>query len=88
MRGWHRKNETSRSINAQLRTRRLRKSGVPLEEGDSLESLPPFAIQVDGGVNEQTAKECVQAGANILVSGSYLYGAKDMKKAIQYLKGV
>ncbi len=67
---------------------RLRKSGVPLEEGDSLDSLPPFAIQVDGGVNEETAKECVQAGANMLVSGNYLYGSKDMKKSIQYLKGL
>lgn len=65
---------------------RLRKSGVPIEEGDPLEVLPPFTIQVDGGVNHETAKECIQAGANVLVSGSYLYGSKDMKKAIQHFK--
>jgi len=30
-------------------------------------------IQVDGGVNDITGKECVQAGANILVAGSYIF---------------
>ena len=30
-------------------------------------------IQVDGGINRKTAKECVNAGANILVAGSYIF---------------
>jgi len=67
---------------------RIRKSGVALKETDALESLPPFAIQVDGGVDDKTAKECIAAGANVLVSGSYLYGAADMKKAIGGLNGL
>ena len=32
-------------------------------------------IQVDGGINRKTAKECINAGANILVAGSYIYDA-------------
>jgi ribulose-phosphate 3-epimerase len=50
------------------------------------EELPPFAIQVDGGINDSTAKECFKAGANVLVSGTYLFGAPDMKKAIERLR--
>lgn len=65
---------------------RLRKGGVSLKEEDSIDLLPPFAIQVDGGINPDTAKQCVKAGANVLVSGSYLYGAPDMKQAISELK--
>ena len=30
-------------------------------------------IQVDGGINKETGKECVNAGANILVAGSYIF---------------
>lgn len=65
---------------------RLRKSGVSLKEGDPDDLLPPFQIQVDGGVTKETGKACIEAGANVLVSGSYLYGANDMKRAIQELR--
>ncbi len=47
---------------------------------------PVFDIQVDGGINEQTAKTAVQAGANILVAGSYVFGAPDAAQAIASLK--
>ncbi|MCM8796782.1 MAG: ribulose-phosphate 3-epimerase [Candidatus Omnitrophica bacterium] len=43
-------------------------------------------IAVDGGINEQSAGKAVQAGANILVSGSYIFGAKDRKKAIERIR--
>ena len=43
-------------------------------------------IEVDGGINDKTAKLAVQAGANILVSGSYILGADDPKSAINSLK--
>lgn len=49
-------------------------------------SLPPFDIEVDGGINNQTAALCVKAGANVLVSGNYLYHQPDMKKAIEGLR--
>lgn len=48
----------------------------------------PTEIQVDGGINLKTAKSCVQSGANILVSGSFLYQAQDMKQTIGALRGV
>lgn len=44
-------------------------------------------IEVDGGVNGKTSKILRKLGANILVSGSYLFGAKNMKKAVRTLKG-
>lgn len=43
-------------------------------------------IQVDGGINNLTAKICTSLGANSLVAGSYIYGSGDYKKAIEALK--
>lgn len=43
-------------------------------------------IQVDGGINDRAAKLVVEAGANILVAGSYVYGAKDVAAAIASLR--
>lgn len=43
-------------------------------------------IQVDGGINDKTSKLVREAGANILVAGSYVYGAEDTKVAIAALK--
>lgn len=43
-------------------------------------------IQVDGGINNLTAKICTSLGANSLVAGSYIYGANDYQKAIESLK--
>ena len=42
-------------------------------------------IQVDGGINNLTAKICTSLGANSLVAGSYIYGAADYQKAINSL---
>lgn len=43
-------------------------------------------IQVDGGINGTTAALVRQAGANVLVSGSYLFKAQDMAAAVDSLK--
>lgn len=43
-------------------------------------------IEVDGGVNEETAKALVEAGADVLVAGSYVFGATDRKEAVRQLK--
>ena len=43
-------------------------------------------IQVDGGVDEKTAVLCKDAGANVLVAGSYIFKSDDAKKAIDILK--
>lgn len=43
-------------------------------------------IQVDGGINDKTAKEAVSAGANVLVAGSAVFKEKDRKAAIDALR--
>ncbi len=43
-------------------------------------------IQVDGGINPQTAKECLDAGASSLVAGSYLFKQKEMVQGIKALR--
>lgn len=43
-------------------------------------------IEVDGGVNEETAKLCSEAGATVLVAGSAVYGYEDRGAAIAKLK--
>lgn len=43
-------------------------------------------IEIDGGVNEVTAKLCIEAGATVLVAGSAIYNQKDRAKAIAALK--
>lgn len=46
-----------------------------------------FLIEVDGGVNDKTAPSLVKAGVDVLVAGSYIFGAKDYKQAISSLRG-
>jgi ribulose-phosphate 3-epimerase len=45
-------------------------------------------IEVDGGVSEQNAKRLVEAGADILVAGSFVFRAADPIKAIASLKSI
>ena len=47
----------------------------------------PLQIQVDGGITDKTAPLCLEAGASVLVAGTYLYKAKDMKGTIARLRG-
>ncbi|MCA1028426.1 ribulose-phosphate 3-epimerase [Cytobacillus sp. FSL W7-1323] len=49
-------------------------------------SNPSLEIEVDGGVNEETAKKCIAAGANVLVAGSAVYNKQDRKEAIARLR--
>jgi ribulose-phosphate 3-epimerase len=42
-------------------------------------------IEIDGGINTQTSKICVEAGADVLVSGSYIFSAKNPTEAIKSL---
>ena len=44
------------------------------------------SIEVDGGINAETAKQAVAAGADILVAGSYIYSSKDAAAAIKLLR--
>ncbi len=44
-------------------------------------------IEVDGGINADTARQVIKAGANVLVAGSYVYGAADIPAAVASLRG-
>ncbi|MCA1030025.1 ribulose-phosphate 3-epimerase [Bacillus timonensis] len=44
-------------------------------------------IEVDGGVNKETAKLCVEAGANVLVAGSAIYNEQNRQHAISLIRG-
>ncbi len=46
----------------------------------------PFLIEVDGGINEETSKIAVKAGAEILVAGSFIFRNDDYKGRIKRLK--
>ena len=48
--------------------------------------LTDLLIEVDGGINEETAVMCKYAGANLLVAGSYVFGAENVAEAIAKLK--
>jgi ribulose-phosphate 3-epimerase len=50
------------------------------EKGLSIE------IEVDGGINAETARICTEAGANVLVAGSAIYGQNDRGAAIQTIR--
>ena len=43
-------------------------------------------IQVDGGIDRDTVKEVIRAGANVIVAGTSVFGPPDIEKAISELK--
>ena len=45
-------------------------------------------IEVDGGVNAETGKRLVEAGTDVLVAGSYIFGTEDPEGRISLLKGL
>jgi ribulose-phosphate 3-epimerase len=47
-----------------------------------------FQIEIDGGINPVTAKACREAGVEVFVAGSAIFGAKDRKKAWEELEAV
>ncbi len=64
---------------------------IAIEKISELSSLKStlglsFEIEVDGGINEQTAKLCTDAGATVLVAGSSVFGSSDRKSAIDALR--
>lgn len=52
------------------------------------EHYPDLDIQIDGGINDETAKLAVEAGANILVSGSYILKSDNPAEAATKLREV
>ncbi len=48
---------------------------------------PDLMIQMDGGVDADTVAQCIEAGANNLVAGSFIFQSEDREKAIASLRG-
>ena len=48
---------------------------------------PDQRLQIDGGVNAETAPRCLAAGCDVLVAGSAIYGTSDYAEAITALRG-
>ena len=46
-----------------------------------------YVIEVDGGINAETAPFCIEAGVDILVAGSAVFGKPDYKAAMDALRG-
>lgn len=51
-----------------------------------LDSGNRILLQVDGGINLEWSKAVVEAGANVLVAGSYIFGSEDIQLTIKQLK--
>ncbi len=51
------------------------------------EKNPGCELEVDGGVDPETCKTCIAAGANVLVAGSAVYKAEDIPARIAALRG-
>lgn len=54
---------------------------------DELSKIFKKDIEVDGGINESTASEIIERGANVIVAGTSVFGTKDYAAAIKKLKG-
>lgn len=52
------------------------------------DAKPDLMIQMDGGINAENATLCIDAGANNLVSASYIFAASDRSAAIRSLRGL
>ncbi|CAH0149007.1 ribulose-phosphate 3-epimerase [Priestia megaterium] len=59
-----------------------------IEQISQLIEIRHFSIEVevDGGINEETARKCVEAGANVLVAGSAIYNQEDRAGAISQIR--
>jgi ribulose-phosphate 3-epimerase len=44
---------------------------------------PETAVEVDGGIDEQTAPRCARAGATVFVAGTAVFGAPDPRAAVR-----
>lgn len=49
--------------------------------------LSDVHVEVDGGINAETAKLVTEAGANVLVAGNAVFGQKDRKAALEAIRG-
>ena len=60
-------------------------SGLP-KIAEIAKGLPQVDVSVDGGINAETGARCAAAGANVLLAGSFLFQAADMRDAIANMR--
>lgn len=60
---------------------------VELAKRHRLEDAPPLEIEVDGGINSETARIVERAGATMAVAGSAVYNTPDYAAAIRGIRG-
>lgn len=53
----------------------------------SLEGNKDLLIEVDGGVDKNNSKSIIEAGANVLVAGSAIFGDRNLKENIEAIRG-
>jgi ribulose-phosphate 3-epimerase len=60
-------------------------TGLP-KISETVRRLPEVDLSVDGGINAETGARCAGAGANVLLAGSFLFHAADMRDAIASMR--
>ncbi|MGO4497156.1 ribulose-phosphate 3-epimerase [Paenibacillus sp. 2RAB27] len=58
-----------------------------LREQANAKGLTGLHIEVDGGINEITARQVIEAGADVLVAGNAVFGQQDRTEAIRRIRG-
>ena len=64
----------------------IHKMTAKIQEVRQLIGERQIYLQVDGGINAETAEIAQNAGANLLVAGSYLFSAPDMGEAVEGMR--
>ena len=74
--------------------RNIGAQGQPFDESvisrieEIKEQCPNLSIQVDGAINDITAEKVKEAGADTVISGSYIFNRKDIFQAIELLESI
>lgn len=61
-------------------------ASIPATGGVGAPPKLNFDIEVDGGINAETAKVAKESGANVLVAGNYIFKARNRKKAMESIR--
>ena len=66
---------------------RIRYKGQIVSQ-DKIQNIPPYEIGVDGGITDETGALCVEAGANVLIAGTYLFTQPNLSKGIEKMRAI